>query len=96
MTPCALRRAFLKFLSSFAVTPVIARDFGPGAALVRYPECGVIALDEAFEKYNIAKLSIERLHTGMYWAEGPAWSGRGQCLVWCRRTSRCGTSNGPN
>ena len=76
------RRSFLASLSTLAATPLLARDFGPGAAPVRYPEPDVIALDKAFEKYKVGSAPIERLHTGMYWAEGPAWSGWGQYLVW--------------
>ena len=76
------RRSFLTSISSLAATPLLSRDFGPGAAPVRYPEPDVIALDKAFEKYKIGSAPIERLHTGMYWAEGPAWSGWGQYLVW--------------
>ena len=76
------RRSFLASLSTLAATPLLARDFGPGAAPVRYPEPDVIALDKAFEKYKVGSAPIERLHTGMYWAEGPARSGWGQYLVW--------------
>ena len=76
------RRYFLTSLGSLAATPLLSRDFGPGAPPVRYPEPDVIALDKAFEKYKIGSAPIERLHTGMYWAEGPAWSGWGQYLVW--------------
>ena len=76
------RRSFLTSLSTLAAAPLLARDFGPGAPPVRYPEPDVIVLDKAFEKYKVGSAPIERLHTGMYWAEGPAWSGWGQYLVW--------------
>ena len=76
------RRSFLTSLGTLAAAPLFARDFGPGVAPVRYPEPDVIALDKSFEKYKIGSAPIERLHTGMYWAEGPAWSGWGQYLVW--------------
>lgn len=76
------RRSFLASLSAFTVAPLLARDFTPGAPPVRYPEPDVIVLDKAFEKYKVGSAPIERLHTGMYWAEGPAWSGWGQYLVW--------------
>ena len=76
------RRSFLASLSTFAAAPLLARDFSPGAPPVRYPEPDVIVLDKAFEKYKVGSAPIERLHTGMYWAEGPAWSGWGQYLVW--------------
>lgn len=76
------RRSFLASLGSLTAAPLFARDFGPGAAPVRYPEPDVVALDPSFAKYKIANSPIERLHTGMYWAEGPAWSGWGNYLVW--------------
>ena len=78
------RRSFLATLGTLAAAPLAAkaRDFSPGSAPVRYPEPDVIALDDRFKKIKIGNASIERLHTGMRWAEGPAWSGAGQYLVW--------------
>lgn len=77
------RRSFLATLGSLAAAPLIARDFSAGAPPVRYPEPDVIVLNkERFGKIKIGNASIERLHTGMRWAEGPAWSGAGQYLVW--------------
>ena len=76
------RRSFLTTLGTLAVAPLLSRDFGKNAAPVRYPEPDVIALEDAFKKIKIGNASIERLHTGMRWAEGPAWSGPGQYLMW--------------
>ncbi len=76
------RRTFLSSLGALAAAPLFARDYGPDAAPVRYPEPDVIAIDPSFGKYKIGNTPIERLHTGMYWAEGPAWSGVGSYLVW--------------
>jgi gluconolactonase len=76
------RRSFLASLPTLAAAPLLARDFSKDAPPVRYPEPDVIVLDKAFEKYKVGSAPIERLHTGMYWAEGPAWSGWGQYLVW--------------
>jgi gluconolactonase len=76
------RRSFLTSLGALAAAPLLARDYGKNAAPVRYPEPDVIALEDAFKKIKIGNASIERLHTGMRWAEGPAWSGAGQYLVW--------------
>lgn len=67
---------------ALAPTSALARDFGADAPPVRYPEPDVIVHDAAFAKYKIAQAPIERLYTGMYWAEGPAWSGWGNYLVW--------------
>jgi gluconolactonase len=58
------------------------RDYGPGAQPVRYPEPDVVVLDKRFAKYKIGNTPIQRLHTGMLWAEGPAWNGVGRYLVW--------------
>ncbi len=76
------RRTFLSSFGALAAAPLFAREYGHDAAPVRYPEPDVIALDPSFGKYKIGNTPIERLHTGMYWAEGPAWSGVGSYLVW--------------
>ncbi len=76
------RRNFLAMVGTLATTPLFSRDFGPGAPPVRYPEPDVVVLDPIFAKIKIAMSPIERLYTGMYWAEGPAWSGVGGYLVW--------------
>jgi gluconolactonase len=76
------RRTFLTSLSALAAAPLLARDYGPEAPPVRYPEPDVMVIDPSFAKYKIGNTPIERLHTGMYWAEGPAWSGVGSYLVW--------------
>ena len=75
------RRSFLTALGTLAAAPLFARDFGPGAPPIRYPEPDVIVLDPSF-KAKIGSAPITRLHTGMLWAEGPAWSGAGGYLMW--------------
>lgn len=59
-----------------------ARDFGPNAEPVRYPDPDIVVIDERFAKYKIGNTPIRRLHTGCLWAEGPAWNGVGRYLVW--------------
>ena len=81
-TTTTTRRSFLTALGTAAATPLLARDFGPSTEPVRYPEPDVIAIDDAFKKYKIGSAPIHRLHTGMLWAEGPAWSGAGGYLMW--------------
>lgn len=49
---------------------------------VRYPDPDVIALDPRFGKYKIGNAAIHRIDTGMQWAEGPAWNGVGNYLVY--------------
>ena len=58
------------------------RRYGPNAEPVRYPEPDVIVLDKRFASIKIGSSPIRRLHTGMLWAEGPAWNGVGKYLVW--------------
>jgi gluconolactonase len=52
------------------------------AAPTRYPDPAIHVLDPAFAKYRIANAAVERLATGLRWAEGPAWFGDGRCLLW--------------
>ena len=56
--------------------------YGPNAEPVRYPEPDVLVLDKRFAKIKVGNSPIKRLHTGMLWAEGPAWNGVGKYLVW--------------
>jgi gluconolactonase len=74
------RRAFLTTLAATA-TSALARDWS-GQNPERYPDPDVIALDSSFEKLIQGNAPIRRLHTGMLWAEGPAWNGTGNYLVW--------------
>ncbi|MBL8673338.1 MAG: SMP-30/gluconolactonase/LRE family protein [Rhodospirillales bacterium] len=48
----------------------------------RYPDPAVRSLDPAFDKYKLALASVERLHTGCRWSEGPVWFGDGRYLLW--------------
>lgn len=80
------RRNFLRNAAaasaSLTALGAAARDFGPNAAPVRYPDPDVVVLDKKFGKYRVGNSAIQRLHTGMKWAEGPAWNGVGKYLVW--------------
>jgi hypothetical protein len=46
-----------------------------------YPDPAIHALDPRFEKYWIKLGAIERIATGMRWAEGPVWFGDGRYLL---------------
>jgi gluconolactonase len=82
------RRSLWRSLSAAALAaslkPLVAqepRDWS-GKTPIRYPDPDVIAVEKEFSKYRITSAVIERLFTGMRWAEGPAWSGQGEYLVW--------------
>jgi gluconolactonase len=79
------RRSFISgtIASTLAVTALGQnRDYGQGGAPVRYPDRDIVALDPRFDKYKLGNAAIQRLFTGMAWAEGPAWNGVGRYLVW--------------
>ncbi len=76
------RRSFLTTLAASGASALFARDYGPNAAPSLYPDPDVIALDPSFGKYIQGNSPIRRLHTGCLWAEGTAWNGSGNYLVW--------------
>jgi gluconolactonase len=77
------RRGFVAACASLAATPALAqRSFAPGAAPTRYPDPDIVALDPRRFTARLGNTAIRRLHTGMMWAEGPAWHATGRFLVW--------------
>lgn len=48
----------------------------------RYPDPAVQSLDPSFDKYRLPLTAVERLATGLRWAEGPVWFGDGRYLLW--------------
>ncbi|WP_445489307.1 SMP-30/gluconolactonase/LRE family protein [Rhodopseudomonas sp. RCAM05734] len=46
-----------------------------------YPDPAIQALDPRFEKYWIKLAAVERIATGLRWAEGPVWFGDGRYLL---------------
>src|ERR1700755_3580444 len=46
-----------------------------------YPDPAIHALDPRFEKYWLKLSAVERLATGLRWAEGPVWLGDGRYLL---------------
>ena len=47
----------------------------------RYPDPAVQVLDPSFERYRLVLAGVERLATGLAWAEGPVWFGDGRYLL---------------
>jgi gluconolactonase len=82
------RRTFLAALGATSVwgqqpqaaTP-LPRDWS-GNTPLPYPDPDIITLDRRFSRYVLFNTPIQRLHTGMLWAEGPAWNGVGRYMVW--------------
>lgn len=46
-----------------------------------YPDPAVQVLDPSFAKYRLALAAVERLATGLRWAEGPVWFGDARHLL---------------
>jgi gluconolactonase len=46
-----------------------------------YPDPAIHALDPRFEKYWLKLSAVERIATGLRWAEGPVWFGDGRYLL---------------
>jgi gluconolactonase len=79
------RRSFIAGAVTAGIPLVVLsqnRDYGSTGPQVRYPDPDIMVLDSRFAKYKIGNAAIQRLYTGMRWAEGPAWSGTGGYLVW--------------
>jgi len=79
------RRSFLAGTAAITLAASVlgqTRDYKPDAPPVRYPDKDILALDKRFANYRIANAAIQRLYTGTLWAEGPAWNGVGNYLVW--------------
>ncbi len=78
------RRSFLAATGATIASVAFGQDrrYDQNAPPVRYPEPDVVVLDKRFSKYKIGNTPIQRLYTGMLWAEGPAWNGVGRYLVW--------------
>ncbi|MEM7395791.1 MAG: SMP-30/gluconolactonase/LRE family protein, partial [Verrucomicrobiota bacterium] len=81
------RRSFIRSAATVAAASaaapnLLARDYSSGGAPVRYPDPDVVALDPSFNKFKLGNAAIKRIHTGMHWAEGPAWNGWGRYLIW--------------
>ncbi len=77
------RRAFLAAAGSATLATLgWAREYGPNAPPVRYPDPDIVDLDPRFARYKLGNTPIQRIHTGNLWAEGPAWNAVGKYLIW--------------
>ena len=48
----------------------------------RYPDPRIEVLDPRFDRLRVRSARVERLATGMRWAEGPVWFGDHRVLLW--------------
>jgi gluconolactonase len=79
----AIARRGLLGAAAIAAAPALAqRRFGEDAPPQRYPDPDIVALDRRRFTMTLGNSAIRRIHTGMEWAEGPAWHATGRFLVW--------------
>ena len=68
--------------SASAIHPSAILDDRPYSLSARYPDPAIEVLDPAHAKLRVNSASVERLVSGMRWAEGPVWFGDFRCLIW--------------
>jgi len=75
------RRKLLGALGAGAwgVRPALVGAWQPSE---RYPDPAIKILHPSFKKYRNSLAGVERIATGMRFAEGPVWIGDAGCLLW--------------
>src|SRR5262245_18770180 len=76
------RREFFRAsgaITALAVVPRVRAEWQPSQ---RYPDPLIKILDPSFAKYRVNLSKVEKIASGMRWAEGPAWFGDGRYLLW--------------
>jgi gluconolactonase len=76
------RRHFLKTAGTAAALATLPRAMADWQPSERYPDPAIKLLDPSFTPYRIVQSKVERIATGMRWAEGPVWFGDGRYLLW--------------
>ncbi|WP_353646717.1 SMP-30/gluconolactonase/LRE family protein [Mesorhizobium sp. WSM2239] len=78
------RRNILSIGGAGLVAAAAGKAWGQSLPYVlnqRYPDPSVQILDPSFAKYRIYSASVEKLATGMRWAEGPAYFPEERCVL---------------
>jgi len=76
------RRSLISAGAGALTVAMAQRSFGAWEPSDRYPDPAIKILHPSFAKYRLNNAGIERLATGMRWAEGPVWFGDGRYLLW--------------
>ncbi len=76
------RRQFLQAGSALAAVTAVPRILGAWEPSQRYPDPAIKILDPSFTPYRIVQSKVERIASGLRWAEGPVWFGDGRFLLW--------------
>ena len=76
------RRTFLQSTATAAALgalPTALADWQPSQ---RYPDPLIKILDPSFARFRLATAKVEKIASGLRWAEGPVWFGDGRYLLW--------------
>ena len=76
------RRNFLRAAGTAAALATLPRGLAQWQPSPRYPDPAIKIIDPSFAKYRIVLAKVERIATGLRWAEGPVWFGDGRYLLW--------------
>src|SRR5262245_46327406 len=76
------RRKFLAAGSIFGALTVLPRSRAQWQPSQRYPDPLIKVIDPSFTKYRLPLAKVEKIASGMRWAEGPVWFGDGGYLLW--------------
>src|SRR5215208_3269359 len=76
------RRSFLSRSAALGALAALPRSFAEWQPSQRYPDPSIKVIDPTFAKYRLPLAKVEKIASGMRWAEGPVWFGDGRYLLW--------------
>ncbi|MSU63786.1 MAG: SMP-30/gluconolactonase/LRE family protein [Pedosphaera sp.] len=76
------RRQFLTTGGAFAVLSTVPGAVAEWQPSQRYPDPLIKIIDPSFARYRVNLAKVEKIASGMRWAEGPVWFGDGRYLLW--------------
>ena len=76
------RRKFLMSSGAFAVLTTAPGAVAEWQPSQRYPDPLIKIMDPSFARYRVNLAKVEKIASGMRWAEGPVWFGDGRYLLW--------------
>jgi gluconolactonase len=76
------RRKFITAGSAIATVAIVPRSMAQWQPSQRYPDPLVQIIDPSFAQYRLNLAKVEKIASGLRWAEGPVWFGDGRYLLW--------------
>ena len=76
------RRRFIGSTTALGALGPVFRAFADWQPSARYPDPLIKIIDPSFAPYRLSLAKVERIASGLRWAEGPVWFGDARCLLW--------------